>query len=1115
MRNIFTLLALLVFGTILCKNHAQTYTIYPTPQKISEAGETVELTQQINVICESGIGEVTRNRMKEVLEEAGYTIAFSTNPSQTNTNLYIGINGSDGAADRYAVENNLPLAVFDTGDNKFDPYLLQINDRHPHGDIVVLGNDKGSEFYAFATLEQILEQTDGNSIRQITFEDYSHTQYRGIVEGFYGHPYSVENRISLFEFCKRFKMNVFVYGPKSDPYHLGNWRDDYPTSLTEQQRFFGMITQDDLKTMVQAAKACNVDFIWAAHPGLQQGISFSNESAMAPGIDALMKKFDHLYNLGVRGFGVFIDDMTYTPSGDMQAHLANEVQVKIRERYTTDNTDDQVAPLFFVPTAYALNYGASYTLNNLKKVDSEVVIAFTGYDCFSNIRPSAIDDMAGRVGRNPVMWWNNPVNDDHDDRIYMRELTTHWTIEKPGAINTLNGLILNPMCQAQASKIALFGAADYSWNPNAFDVRKNWEEVFHRIAEPGDTQTAEAIKCFARFSNTLVEDEEMITLYDNFMEKFGGESFPPESDKLRNELENLKQACTYIETLKDSPHRDYRLMYEDIRCWNAKLKNISTIALDALDMLEYGNSMSRSEGWEKYLRLKKLYTGMSSDSTYLVSALEGYGTSTTEKFYEVKPGDSHLRPFTDFLVEKIGNSIPGLWPAKDSLQIITNIENLQGVELTAQNETIRLTGLNGLDLDKDEYVGIYFGNIEKINVEEITADKTLRVEISENGKQWTPIQLPIREQKTAYIRIKNISEEEVAVDFNQLSVSRILTSVEVKAEASTNMSQYEYHSINNVVDGNSSTFFWSSEAQAAGDYILLTYPSAQPIYEISITFTETDQLSGTAAIEVSADNDQWQTVTEFTNGYLDSTRSFTCNANGLMARYVRFIIRNTVGSYWLQVAEFKADMSEKYTQTTDQSGVQIATLADKDLSTNYQAGEAGYIEHRFIENITIESIEIFHNTIFDSTRKLPSIYVNNGSEWIEKGSLEPLCTVIDTHEIDTVTAVKIEWNKENIPNLYEILSVGTPYVEKPGKPTAINNMKKDGLTIYTNDNRLIVQSDDMIQNIILFDLNGKTINHFNVNKCIFETTFGSNIPQILIVQVMHTNGNLSTCKIIR
>ena len=183
-----------------------------------------------------------------------------------------------------------PLPFLNRADNKFDPYLLQINNLHPYGDIVILGNDKGSEYYAFATLEQIFEQADGNTVRQITFEDYAHTQYRGIVEGFYGHPYSVENRISLFEFCKRFKMNVFVYGPKSDPYHLGNWRDDYPTSLTEQQRFFGMITQDDLKQMTAAAKACHVDFIWAAHPGLQQPISFSNITAMDQGIDALMTK---------------------------------------------------------------------------------------------------------------------------------------------------------------------------------------------------------------------------------------------------------------------------------------------------------------------------------------------------------------------------------------------------------------------------------------------------------------------------------------------------------------------------------------------------------------------------------------------------------------------------------------------------------------------------------------------------------------------------------------------------------------------------------------------------------------------------------------------------------
>lgn len=1114
MRKLFTLFTLFYLSGLLFLNQAQTYTIYPTPQKVVEGDGSVQLTNTVNVICESTIGEVSRNRMKEVLENAGYTINYADEASQTVTNLYIGTSGSNGAAARYAADNNLPLTVFEPGDNKFDPYLLQINNLHPHGDIVILGDDKGSEYYAFATLEQIFEQADGNTVRQITFEDYAHTQYRGIVEGFYGHPYSVENRISLFEFCKRFKMNVFVYGPKSDPYHLGNWRDDYPTSLTEQQRFFGMITQDDLKQMTAAAKACHVDFIWAAHPGLQQPISFSNIAAMDQGIDALMTKFDHLYSLGVRGFGVFIDDMSYTPSGDMQAHLADETQKRIRERYTTDNPDDEIAPLFFVPTGYALNYSGAYSLTSLKSVDSEVVIAFTGYDCFSNIRPSSIDDMAGRVGRNPVMWWNNPVNDDHDERIYMRELTTHWTIESPGAISTLNGLILNPMNQAQASKVALFGAADYSWNSDDFDVHQNWEDVFARLARHGDTQTAEAFKCFARFSDALVEDDDMIALYNGFMDKFGGETFPEEAAQLRTELEKLNQACIYIESLKESDERDYRLMYEDIRCWNAKLKTISTIALDALDMLEYGNTMSRAEGWEKYLRLKSLYTGMHSDSTYFVSALEDYGTSTYEKLYEVKPGDSYLRPFTDFLIEKIGNKIPGLWPEKDNPQVITNIDNLQGVELTIEESSFTLSGLNSVALDPDQYIGIYFGSLEKIDLPATEFNPGIEVEISENGKQWTAAQLPLEEQKAAYVRIKNTSDAAVTAGNDRLAGSCLFSAISSDPAVSTNMSQYQNYSIEQVIDGNPDSYFWSSTSQAEGDYILLTYPTSQPQYEITITFTGTDQLSGTAAIEISNDNTEWTQIAEFNSNYLDSTRSFTCNANGLSARYVRFIIRDVVGGYWLQVAEFKSETASKDTQTTDQNGVQIATLSDKDLTTSYQGTTAGYIEHRFIENLNIESIEIFHNTTFDNRYELPKIYVNDGTEWIEMGHLDAPCTVIDTHEMKLVTAVKIEWNEENIPNLHEILPCGTPYVEKPNTSTAIAPMAGAGLKLYTRGNRLFAESGNALTSLTLYDLCGRTVAQATPHSTRFEMTLDSNMPQVLIVRVTDDTQEVSTHKIV-
>lgn len=1113
MKNIFILLTFFFSGSIFC-SQAQSYTIYPTPQKVVEGENSVELSNTIHVICESSIGDVSRNRMEEVLENAGYTIAYADKASQTETNLYLGTNGSNGAAAQYAAEHNLPLAVFDAGDNKFDPYLLQINNLHPYGDIVILGNDKGSEYYAFATLEQIFEQAGGNTIRQITFEDYSHTQYRGIVEGFYGHPYSVENRISLFEFCKRFKMNVFIYGPKSDPYHLGNWRDEYPTSLTEQQRFFGMITQDDLRTMAQAAKACHVDFIWAAHPALQQGISFSDTTQMNMGIDALMTKFEHLYSLGVRGFGVFIDDMNYTPNGSMQAHLADRTQKRLRARFVTDDPDDEIAPLFFVPTAYALNYGGSYTLYDLKNIDSEVVIAFTGYDCFSNIRASAINDMASRVGRNPVMWWNNPVNDDHDERIYMREMTTHWTIENSGAINTLNGLILNPMSQAQASKVALFGAADYSWNPNTFDVHQNWEDVFARMARTGDSQTAEALKCFARFSDALVEDDDMIALYDGFKSHFGGETFPAEAAQLRTELGNLNQACNYIESLKDNEYRDYRLIYEDLHCWNAKLKTLSSLALTALDILENDGTMSRAEGWEKYLTLQQLYKGMSNDSAYLVSALEGYGTSTYEVHYEVTPGDSYLRPFVDYLVEKAGSNVPGEWPAKDTIQIVTNLETVQGANLTTEDTSFELSGLAALTLDPDEYIGIYFGNLEKIDVPATAFTAGTEVEVSVNGKQWTAVQLPVSEQTAAYIRLKNTSDESLTVGADRLSGSLQFTAVSGTPTVSTNIPQYQSYALERVIDGNPSSFFWSSEAQAEGQYIMLSYPNSQPQYEITVTFTANDQPSGTVAIEISNDNTQWTPVAEFTAAQLDDTYSFTCNANGQSARYVRFVIRSYTGSYWLQVAEFKSEMASKESQTADQNGKQIATLADRDLTTSYHPTAAGYIEHRFIENLNIESIEIYHNSTFDNGYELPTIYVNNGSEWVETGHLDALCTIIDTHEMELVTAVKIEWNEENMPTLYEILPCGTPYVEKPGTATAIEQPASAGMRLYTRDNRLHVQADATITSLTLYDLSGRVVARYTPRAHSFEIALDATMPRVLVARVSDSDQNISTHKII-
>ncbi len=768
----------------------------------------------------------------------------------------------------------------------------------------------------------------------------------------------------------------------------------------------------------------------------------------------------------------------------MQARLANTTQDRLREQFPSQTPEDKISPLFFIPTAYALNYGASYTLSSLASVDSEVVIGFTGYDCFSNVRASSIADMAGRVGRNPLMWWNNPVNDDHDERLYMRELTAHWTIEDEGPINTLNSLVSNPMNQPQASKVALFGLADYAWNPTTFNAHENWEHAFAHIAQPGDTETAEALKTFARFSNSTIEDEDMVALYNNFQSKFSNSNLPDETAELRNRLTELKEACLLIEAMQNSPIKNYQLIYNDLRPWNAKLKTMSTLVIDALDIMELEDNLSRSEGWEKYNRLNNLYLGIDTDSIYMVSALEDAGTKTREEFYMVTPGDAHFRSFIDFIVEKTGTNIPGEWPERDHPQIISNLESLTSATLSISNSHYTLEGLQGTTLRNGEYVGIYFGNVQTIETNEVNIPHGITLESSINGKVWNEVQVSDNNLNSCYIRLKNNNDNDIILDINSFSIGFNVSNIIETPTVSTDMETYSTYHINNVIDGNPSTYFWSRTQQTTGNYILLSFPSSKPRHNITITFTQSDQLKGEAVIETSNDNNNWETVAKFAAADIDSNLQFSCDAAGRQARYVRFRITNDMGvPNWLQIAEFSvttAEIISTFAQTTNHKGVQITTLSDMNLTTGYLSSDAGYIQHDFIENLNIESIEIYHNTVFNTQYDRPAISVFNGEDWIEKGYLDNYCTLVDTQDEKMVLSVKITWNEHNIPDLYEILPVGTPYTED--SPSGINEVVASNPVVYVYNNTLVIKSRQAIQSIILYDMTGRMVNRYKTDN---------------------------------
>ena len=52
-------------------------------------------------------------------------------------------------------------------------------------------------------------------------------KFWGVVEGFYGRPWTHEQRLELIDFLARRGMNTFIYGSKDDPLVRRDWRLPY------------------------------------------------------------------------------------------------------------------------------------------------------------------------------------------------------------------------------------------------------------------------------------------------------------------------------------------------------------------------------------------------------------------------------------------------------------------------------------------------------------------------------------------------------------------------------------------------------------------------------------------------------------------------------------------------------------------------------------------------------------------------------------------------------------------------------------------------------------------------------------------------------------------------
>ena len=239
-------------------------------------------------------------------------------------------------------------------------YVLRIDGRG----VVVTGYDERGAFYGLQTLRQLLESPAARlgTLPFVTVSDWPDMPYRGVVEGFYGTPWSQEVRLSLIDFYGKFKMNRYVYGPKDDPYHRHpSWREPYPAKEAE-----------NIRLLVDACRRNRVDFVWAVHPGAD--IRWNETD-----YKALYDKFDHMYELGVRAFAIFFDDLFGDEDGRdprKQAELLNRLTAEFVK------TKGDVAPLVVCPTDYNKSWANPTPEGNLaiygRELDPSVDIFWTG-----------------------------------------------------------------------------------------------------------------------------------------------------------------------------------------------------------------------------------------------------------------------------------------------------------------------------------------------------------------------------------------------------------------------------------------------------------------------------------------------------------------------------------------------------------------------------------------------------------------------------------------------------------------------------------------------------------------------------------------------------------------
>lgn len=413
-------------------------------------------------------------------------------------------------------------------------------------------------YYAYQTWRQLLNSP---FLKEGWILDHPRMKRRGIVEGYYGSPWSLEERKRALAILSSQKMNTYVYAPKNDRYHRDKWDIAYPLEELDQ-----------LSSLVQYCRHYHMDMVFAVSPGLS--VQYTSDQHA----NLLFHKYKQVYDLGVRHFGLFFDDIPSSlfHEADQSAFQSlTEAHISfIHKAFSKLKQLDDRNELMICPTQYFGRGDEEYISQLGQDIPQEIDILWTG----RTICSPEIDIREARVfyeqtRHQPLFWDNYPVNDANmrDEMHIGPFLNRH-----PFLFLHSRGLIANVMEYPEASLIPLITIAHYLWNPIAYEPSVSFEFAVHSIV--GESLTKPFIKisdCINQSALSPLPGNELLTKWLEH-QRMGHQD--------RQSSKNFKTIVKeYQEQAQQLLHMENAKLREEMRPWIRKVSEDLQYLLQVLD----------------------------------------------------------------------------------------------------------------------------------------------------------------------------------------------------------------------------------------------------------------------------------------------------------------------------------------------------------------------------------------------------------------------------------------------------------------------------------------------------------------------------------------------------